>query len=432
MKLLKTLGILVIIVAIFGGAMFGLHFYTEPLIAANSTGAANARLDAVMPEGAKAYEDITATLTMPEKFVSPANDKRTADIVAVHKETKNGFGYIVEVAWTSEDSHGNEPNLVLVGISKDGKIIKVNNEAYHDTSNYNIFNKDPNYAATFEGKDSALADVGTVSGSTHSSESFRAAVAHAFTVLVENGRITAGQKSDAQILEELIASVAQGFGKLEDVASTGNIVKAMKATNGTGFAYIVESGDASYLAVVNAMGACKVYNVEGADVTADHADVVTEAKAHASANQTAYTEALTAKVEAMMPGAADFAAVEADAFNTVVAAVSFNVDGATYYAFYSRSYGFAQMEIYVIIDQNGAIAKLDAKQFIFEESDFLEYGHSGYTGMPGGYTDGFAGVTDDWNGDAAVITGATMTTNAVKQAINDAFAAFNSIKGGEQ
>ena len=40
MKLLKTLGILVIIVAIFGGAMFGLHFYTEPLIAANSTGAA--------------------------------------------------------------------------------------------------------------------------------------------------------------------------------------------------------------------------------------------------------------------------------------------------------------------------------------------------------------------------------------------------------
>ena len=431
MKLLKTLGILVIIVAIFGGAMFGLHFYTEPLIAANSTGAANARLDAVMPDGAKAYEDITATLTMPEKFVSPANDKRTADIVAVHKETKNGFGYIVEVAWTSEDTHG-ENNLVLVGISTDGKIIKVNNETYTDTSNYNIFSKDPNYAATFEGKDSALADVGTVSGSTHSSESFRAAVAHAFSVLVENNMIAAGVKSDAQILEELVPSVAQGFGKLADVAATGNIVKAMQATNGTGFAYIIKSGDASFLAVVNAMGACKVYNVEGADVTADNASVVTEAKAHASANQTAYTEALTSKVEAMMPGAADFAAVESDAFNTVVAAVSFNVEGVNYYAFYSRSYGFDQMNIFIIIDENGAIAKMDAEKFIFEESDFLEYGHSGYTGMPGGYTDGFAGVTDEWNGDAAVITGATMTTNAVKQAINDTFAAFNSIKGGEQ
>ena len=123
MKFLKTAGILIVIAAIFGGAMYGLNFYTAPLIEANSAGAANARLDAVMPEGAKAYEDITATLTMPAKFVSPANDKRTADIVAVHEETKNGFGYVVEVAWTSEDSHGNEPNLVLVGISKDGTYV---------------------------------------------------------------------------------------------------------------------------------------------------------------------------------------------------------------------------------------------------------------------------------------------------------------------
>ena len=133
-----------------------------------------------------------------------------------------------------------------------------------------------------------------------------------------------------------------------------------------------------------------------------------------------------------MPNAENITAIELDTFNTVVAAVSFNVEGVNYYAFYSRSYGFDQMNIFVIIDENGAIAKMDAEKFIFEESDFLEYGHSGYTGMPGGYTDGFAGVTDEWNGDAAVITGATMTTNAVKQAVNDAFAAFDSIKGGEQ
>lgn len=433
---LITTAILLVIMVVFGAAAFGLNFITGPIIAEKSAGAANERLDAVMPEGDKAYEDITATLTLPEKLISPANGKRTADIIAVHKET-NGLGYVVEVAWTSEDSHGNEPNLVLVGISPDGKIIKINNEAYHDTANYNIFNNDPNYAATFEGQDSTLADVGLVAGSTHSSTAFRSAVAHAFEVLVINDLITAGKKSDAQVLEELIPSVAPGYSKLLEVEVSGNIQKALKAENDTGFAYIMTEGDASYLAVVNAMGGCKIYDVEGADVTAAHAALADEAKAHAVANQTAYFDSFKTQIEAMMPGAIELQPVVLDTFNTVVSSVSFNVEGATYYGFYSRSYGFDQMDVFVIIDENGAIAKTDAKQFIFHEDSFLEYPpHNAptgpYVGMPNGYVNGFEGVTGDWNGDAAFIAGATMSTNAIKQSVNDAFAAFNSIKGGEQ
>ena len=186
MKTIKTIAILLVVVVVFGGAMYALNLHTGPIIEANKQGAANDRLNAVMPEGNNAYEDITATLTLPEKFVSSANSNRTAEIVAVHKEVNNNSGYVVEVAWTSEDSHGSEPNLVLVGISTDGKIINVNNESYHDTDEYNIFRKDRNYASSFVGKDSALADVGLVAGSTHSSESFRSAVAYAFEVLVLN------------------------------------------------------------------------------------------------------------------------------------------------------------------------------------------------------------------------------------------------------
>lgn len=424
---LITTAILLVIMVVFGAAAFGLNFITGPIIAAKNAGAANERLDAVMPEGDKAYEDITATLTLPEKLISPANGKRTADIIAVHKET-NGLGYVVEVAWTSEDSHGNEPNLVLVGISPDGKIIKINNEAYHDTANYNIFNKDPNYASTFAGQDSTLADVGLVAGSTHSSTAFRSAVAHAFEVLVLNDMITAGVKSDAQILEELIPTVAPGFTKLVDATASGNIQKALKAENGTGFAYIMTDGDASYLAVVNAVGVCKVYNVEGADVTADHAALVGEAKA-ASAAQVSYSDELITKVGKIMDGASDITALELDTFNTVVAAVSFKVGDATYYGFYSRSIGFHQMDVYIVIDENGAIAKIDAKQFIFEEEYFMAFG-----GMNAGeYKDGFVGITGEtWNGDAAIIATATMTSNAMKESTTDAFASFNSIKGGEQ
>ncbi len=433
MKLLKTLVILLVIVAVFGGAMFGLNFYTAPIIEANQAGAASARLDAVMPDGAKAYEDITSTLTLPEKLVSPANDKRIAQIVAVHKETKNGFGYVVEVAWTSEDSHGSEPNLVLVGISTDGKIIGVNNESYHDTEAYNIFNKDPNYTSTFVGKDSALADVGIVSGSTHSSESFRSAVSFAFEVLISNNMITAGVKSDAQILEELIPTVTKGYGKLAEVTASGNIVKAMKAENETGFAYIVTEGDASFLAIVNATGVCAVYNVEGVDVTADKAAIADEAKAHAAANQTNYTQALTDKVGKMMTGVANVTAVEVKTFNTVASAISFTAGDATYYAFLSRSIGWDSrvMNIYFIIDTNGAIAQTDADQYVFEEHDFKTYG--GFKGLPENYREGFVGITGDtFTGEEVIISAATMSSNAIKVATEDAFAAFNSVKGGVQ
>ena len=72
---------------------------------------------------------------------------------------------------------------------------------------------------------------------------------------------------------------------------------------------------------------------------------------------------------------------------------------------------------------------MDAKQFIFDEEYFGNFG-----GMDvGAYKGGFVGITTDtWNGDAAVIATATMTSNAMKQSTDDAFAAFNSIKGGAQ
>ena len=145
---------------------------------------------------------------------------------------------------------------------------------------------------------------------------------------------------------------------------------------------------------------------------------------HAAANQKNYTDDLKTKIEKMMTGATDIEAIELDTFNTVVSAVSFTVDGAKYYGFYSTSIGFHQMDVYIVIDENGAIAKVDAKQLIFEEEYFMMFG-----GMPDGYKEGFVGITGDtWTGDAAVIATATMTTNAMKEAITDAFASFESIK----
>ena len=410
MKLLKTFGILVIVVAIFGGAMFGLNFYTGPIIEANNAGAANDRLNAVMPGGA-AYEDITATLS-----------NLPASVVKVNKET-SGLGYVIECTATSQYTSGAPMDIVL-GIDATGKICGVNLVSHSESL---IFGEE--YPATYIGKDSALAGVELYAGSTFSSKAFKGAIEEAMGVLTANNLIAAGVKSDAQILEEMIPTVAPGYTKLLEATASGNIEKAMKAENEVGFAYIMNAGDAKVLAVVNAMGACKIYNVEGADVTADHAALVAEAQAHATANQTAFTT-FNSKIEKMMAGATNIAALQLDTFNTVAAAASFQVEGATYYAFYSRSVGFHQMDVYFVIDENGAIAKMNADQFIFDEEYFF-----GFAGMNAPeYKNGFVGKTSDtWSDDVAVIATATMTSNAMKQSTKDAFAAFNSInEGGAQ
>ena len=442
MRFVKTLGILLIIMAVFGGAAFALNLYTGPIIEKNNAGAANARLDSVMPEGDKAYEDITATITLPEQYVSEANDKRTATVTAVYKETKNNFGYVIEVAWTSEDSHGDEPNVVLVGISTDGKIIKVNNETYHDTENYNIFAKDPAYASSFEGKDSALTDVGVVAGSTHSSESFRAAVAHAFEVLIINDMVSAGVKTDDQILTEMIPALHTGLSsggslKAEAVEVSGNIIAGYKSLNNTGYAFIIKNGDATLLAVVNASGVCKVYDTTGADVTESNAAVVAEAIAAAGA-----TVDNSAKLETMIlskfPEATEITSVELTTMGNVISASTFKSGDATYYAFYSAplTYEDHAMEICTIIDQNGAIASQNITQLVFGHS--LEYVPviKDYVDPAGdsfnNYLGIFGGLTQDTLTDDVLIAKATISSSAVKLATSEAFIEFNAIKGGEQ
>ena len=438
MKLLKTILILLIIVAVFGGVMFGLNFYTGPIIDANNAGAELAPLLAVMPEGAEFGGD--ALLYSSENASASSLTAVPANVLSVYKE-KNGLGFVVRATATS--GYTSSPLVTTIGVTADGKICGIQIDSYGDDAGNNWNEKilTDEYISTYIGNDSALADVELIANPTSekaSSVAYKNAVSAAMSVLISNNLIVAGVKSDAQILEENIADVAPGLTVLAEVEASGNIQKALKAENGTGFAYIMVEGEATYLAIVNANGACKVYGVEDSaeetvvDVTADHAALATEAKAHAAANQADYSEAFVAFVTnlTMMPTATDFVSVDFDTFNSVVYAASFTADGATYYGFYSRSIGWGghAMDVYIIVDETGAIVKVDAKQFIFEEEYFVAF-----AGMPTDYKGGFVGQTSEtWNDDIAVIATATMTSNAMKQATKDAFAAFNSIKGGEQ
>ena len=419
MKLfVKSTVILLATVIVFGAAMFGLNFHTGPIIEANNAGAELAPLLAVMPEGAQF--DGYALIYSSENPAAYTLQNVGANVLTIYKEA-NGLGFAVRCQATSQ--YSKEPMELTIGVDAEGKICGLQLDKYTDSIDFR--SKDANYISSYVGKDSALADIGLVSGCTYSTTSFKNAVSEGLEALISNNLIAEGVKSDAQILTELIPTVATGFSKTLEIQATGNIQIALAAENGTGFAYVIPEGEKSYLAVVNAMGVCAVYDVEGNKVEIE--SVAAEAVAHAKANQTDYITPLVSKIEKMMEGATEITPVYLNTFNTVTSAVSFKLGDAEYYGFYSRSVGFHQMDVYIIIDANGAIAKMDANQFIFDEEYFMSFGGMNVSEYKAGYV-GVTGTT--LTDDVTLIATATMTSNAMKQSTEDAFVAFESINEG--
>ena len=92
------------------------------------------------------------------------------------------------------------------------------------------------------------------------------------------------------------------------------------------------------------------------------------------------------------------------------------------------------MDIVTVIDENGAIVKQIIKQMAFGHGveympgikDFIDPSAPAF----GAYLDKFTGLTEGTLTDDVLVSGATVSTTAVKTATKDAFTVFNSIKGG--
>lgn len=417
--LVKAVALIVVIVLVFGAAMFGLNFYTGPLIEANNAGAVYGPLLAVMPEGASF--DGEAKIYAADGSVPTTLTDVPETVAAIYKEA-NGMGYAVKTTATSQYSKA--PMEITLGVDAEGKIIKVQIDSYNDTESYDFRVKDPGYLDTYVGKDSALADVGLVAGTTFSSTAFKQGVSDGLNALIANGLIAEGVKGDDQLLTEMIPTVFPGMSSLDGILKAEPIevdgaVAAYKANNGSGFAYIVSKGETMVMAITNASGKCFVYDTEGNYVADDNPDAVALATAHAAANQEDFNTAAQEKFGRMMEGAENMTALELPNFSTVVAGASFNVGDQLYYGFYSRSYGYDDMDVYVIIDAAGAIAKVDAKT-IFFDAEYFPVAQGVDTAA---YKTGLQGLRDGEDG-AVVISGATMTTNSMKQSINDAFEVY--------
>lgn len=436
-EFLKSAAIIVVILVVFGLAAFGLNFYTKPLIDANNAGAELAPLLEVMPEGAKFDSD--ALMYDAENASASALVDVPANVLKVYKEA-TGLGFVIRCQATSQ--YSSAPMIITVGIDAEGKICGIQINEYHDSlaPDYNITLKAPEYITSFIGKDSALADIGIVSGSTYSSTAFKNSVSDAMSVLVTNNLIAAGVKSDDQILTELLATLHKGIApdgiiKAEDVAASGNIVKGWKSKNNTGSAYMMTKDGASYLVLVNNAGYAEVYNTEGANVTADNADLVTEALAAFGKVNNTLSKGVTNKIKNLF-GEEVLDSVEKithTTFNTVSIAAKFTHNGETVYMLQTKplTYGDNAMTIYTFINKNGEIVKQDTTTLIYDH--YSVQGFENNKEQPFiDWLNKYTGKTEGTLGDDLLISGATISSAAVKNATDDAFDAFNSIKGGEQ
>ncbi len=410
------------------GILFGVDKLTAPIIAEKEAASASGALKEML-DGAKEFESVDLASL---KDVSPF-------VVALDRETA-GLGYVVSLSTTEGYTH--LPIEFLMSVGSDGKIAKTKLTSYPDSKDFGA-----DYPGTYVGQDSALADVSLVSGVTFSSAAFKNAVSGAFDTLIANDLIKAGVKGDEQILKEMLPEVHAGMADRSEAADgtvkrnvkiaalstlPEGVQEGYKAVNGSGCAFILKAGEKTVMAVTNTDGAVKAVDTEGQDVTAslDAAllDSLKAASAAALKNYDGMADKLAKRVS-------DSAAAEAlpleGVFNSVVKAVKITDNGKTYYGFASLNYGFLEetmMEIFTVIDENGAIYKMGATELILEKEYF-----TAYQLQEDSYRAGFEGKTaDTYEHSTAVITGATISTNAVDAGVRDAFEAFKVLTGAQE
>ena len=407
-KSLKSIILPVIVVVLAFAILYCVNLWTYPtIVQARMQGEVGPAMD-VMPN-AKGFTELNL-------------DNVPSTVETVYEET-SGQGYVVKVS--TKAGFTKEAIVFYIAIDKDNKVQKINVTAYPETREVG-----EGYVDTFIGSDSTLSTVELVAGVTYSSSAIKNGVADAFKALSDNGLIVAAKKEPKQLYEELMPVVfgtavnPAGMMSQEDFTSkVGGVVRAQKATNEGAVAYWYAEGEENYAVITNGRIA-KVYDLEGNEVSSLSSSVLSslmdEAKTLVKDNSSSDGK----RFKKYVPDS-KVTEIDVPLFNNVTTAFECVNENGTYYGFGVRPYAFDNeaLTMYISIDDKGAIYSFNCSALYVDPEYFT---HS----EPENYTGGLVGVTDSWSGEKALITGATLTSEAVRDAINDVFDSFKAIKGG--
>ena len=228
----KSVIVLVLIFAVMMLGITGVNAYTAPIIAANGSAAVYEPLLEVMPDA----QDFEPLYDAADPAASTLTDVPET-VQGLYRET-SGLGYVIRLSTTK--GYTGEPIELTMAVDSEGKISGIKLNAFPDSKHFG-----EDYPDSYLGQDSALGGVSLVAGVTYSSKAFKEAVEDGFAVLTANSLVSAGVKSDSQILLELLPSLFPGMANTEGVAqyterelSGGSITMALDSANGVGAAYI--------------------------------------------------------------------------------------------------------------------------------------------------------------------------------------------------
>ncbi len=405
-KSIAVLGSICLVVAILLSVV---NYVTAPVIEAAAGAAASESLLVVLPKAA-AFEEVE----LPEG---------TAETVTgIHRDT-GGSGYAVTLSTSS--SYSQSPMTFTVGIGVDGKVVAVEMTNYAETKDFG------DYPQSYVGADSTLGGVELYAGVTYSSSAFKAAMEDAFAALISIGGISEGEKSEEQIVSELMSAVLPGavddngnFKAAETTVECEGVLSAFKADNGIGYALLIEYEGEKLVCGVSASGSVRFYDLEANvvdDVNSAFAENIVSATGISAVaeNELKYAEAVLAEGETAEK-------IELNSHFGVVSS-AFRVTSPTRnndaYVFVAHPFGYKDPMTMTFVIENGAITSFR------NSGDFIQFGE--YYQVSGlnesEYFAGLNGRTEEALTDDILVSGATISTGAVMRAAKDAFEAYKEV-----
>ena len=375
---LRSVLCLLLLLAVLAAGVYGINGFTAPRIAENERLAAEAAAAAE-----KALLGNSVMLFDREDEAASTISVSADTVQSVYQDDERGL-YLVRLS-TSE-GYSKLPILLTLTLDYDGKIVSLDINENPDDKELG-----EEFPLSFEGQDSTLAGVNLVAGVTFSSSAIRNAVNDGFNALIDNGLFAAAEKSDDQLLNELLPQVYPGLVNKagvpqgEELAGSGSVSSGIKAANGSG--------------------------------------LIEEIQALSDANADDYTDKDLKAFGRMLDEDAELTAVEIPGLcNSVNGAYIAQTADGERYAFVARPYGYSNevMDFYYVLDEDGAIDAFRIAELIL----YSEY-YSAYTLDEDSYKEGLLGLTQDsYTGEQTLISGATMTSQAADTAMQDVFEAY--------
>lgn len=406
-KSIVVLGSICLVVAVL---LASVNYITAPIIEAAAGAAASESLLVVLPDA-----------TEFEEVEKPEGCAET--VTGIHRD-KGGSGYAVTMETSS--SYSQSPMTFTVGFGTDGKIVAIEMTNYAETKDFG------DYPQSYVGKDSALADVELAAGVTYSSGAFKAAIEDAFAALVSLGGISEGVKSEEQIVSELMAAALPGavddngkFRATEMKVDNENIISAFSADNKVGYTLLVNYNGEKLVCGVSTNGSVCFYDLD-ANIVED-IDFTFVENIVSSLDISAIAENDLKSAEAIIADGETLEKMDLEGLFGVISS-AYMVTSPTRanngYVFVCHPFGYKDpMTMTFVIDNGGITAYRNTGDFI----QLSEY-YAAFSMDETAYKENLVGKTEDTITDEDIlVSGATISTGAVKRSIMDVFEAYKEV-----